>query len=67
MTIAARLRVIAIATLTAPKHRYRPRHFHALERPHEGRQDKTQEDGECDRDEDFTREIERGDDKCADQ
>jgi hypothetical protein len=38
-----------------------------LERPYEGRQDKTQEDGECDRDEDFTREIERGDDKGADQ
>ena len=49
------------------EHRYRPRQLHALERPHEGRQDKTQEDGECDRDEDFTREIERGDDKCADQ
>jgi hypothetical protein len=48
---------MAIARLTAPSTATDRDKLHALERPHEGRQDKTQEDGERDRDEDFTRKV----------
>jgi len=35
------------------QYRYRPRQLHALERPHKGRQDKTQKSGKGDRDKKF--------------
>jgi len=49
------------------EHRDRPRQFHALQRLHEWRQDKAQKDGQRDRDQNFTREIQGGDDNGADQ
>jgi hypothetical protein len=67
MTIAARLSAIGHCQANCAEHRYRPRQLHALERPHEGRQDKTQKDGKCDRDKNFARKTEGGDDNSADQ